>query len=165
MLLLRLVLWALAAVGFVVLLVVAFLVGRWTAGGEEAAPAPAQASAPAAPGGMLRLLGGVLAGLAVSVAFALVLLAWFARYARVAPRLEEFRARLARALSVELPRDAKMTDVPCHSWFLPTMLKNAGVEFLHLGSNAMSSGPGGVWNESHSDANGIAPSTHTIRSR
>jgi hypothetical protein len=53
----------------------------------------------------------------------------------------DFSSRLARGLGVELPRDAKMTDVPSHSWILPTMLKHAGVEFLHLGSNRMSNGP------------------------
>ena len=34
-----------------------------------------------------------------------------------------------------------MTDVPCHSWILPTLLKHAGVNFLHLGCNAASSSP------------------------
>ncbi len=56
-------------------------------------------------------------------------------------RATDFSSRLARGLSLELPKDAKMTDVPCHSWILPTMLKHAGVDFLHLGSNSMSSGP------------------------
>ena len=50
-------------------------------------------------------------------------------------------SRLARAVSLPLPRDAKMTDVPCHSWILPTLLRNAGVEFLHLGCNSASSSP------------------------
>ncbi len=52
-----------------------------------------------------------------------------------------FSSRLARSMNLELPRDAKMTDVPCHSWILPTLLKNAGVDFLHLGCNAASSSP------------------------
>ena len=52
-----------------------------------------------------------------------------------------FSSRLARMAAIELPRDAKMTDVPSHSWVLPTLLKHAGVEFLHLGSNRMSSNP------------------------
>ncbi|WP_052487248.1 DUF5054 domain-containing protein [Gordoniibacillus kamchatkensis] len=34
---------------------------------------------------------------------------------------------------------AKMTDVPGHTWMLPTLLKGAGIEFLHLGVNACSS--------------------------
>jgi alpha-mannosidase len=40
-----------------------------------------------------------------------------------------------------LSRDAKMTDVPEHSWILPTILANAGVRFLHLGCNAASQSP------------------------
>jgi len=42
---------------------------------------------------------------------------------------------------LELPRDAKMTDVPEHSWILPTVLANAGIKFLHLGCNAASQSP------------------------
>lgn len=33
------------------------------------------------------------------------------------------------------PLSAKMTDVPGHSWALPTILAGAGVRFLHLGCN------------------------------
>jgi alpha-mannosidase len=52
-----------------------------------------------------------------------------------------FASAVSRAVSIALPRDAKMTDVPCHSWFLPTLLKHAGIEFLHLGCNAASRSP------------------------
>jgi len=52
-----------------------------------------------------------------------------------------FSSRLSRAGGLPLPRDAKMTDVPCHSWILPTLLRQAGVEFLHLGCNAGSRSP------------------------
>lgn len=52
-----------------------------------------------------------------------------------------YSSRLSRELGLPLPRDAKMTDVPCHSWFIPTLLKNAGVDFLHLGCNAGSRSP------------------------
>ena len=52
-----------------------------------------------------------------------------------------FSSELCRANGKPLPRDAKMTDVPCHSWILPTLLKHAGVEFLHLGCNPASSSP------------------------
>ena len=52
-----------------------------------------------------------------------------------------FSSRLCRGLGLPLPRDAKMTDVPCHSWILPTLLRHAGVEFLHLGCNPASSSP------------------------
>ena len=45
--------------------------------------------------------------------------------------------------SYHLPpaRDAKLTDVPSHSRVLPTVLKNAGVDFLHLGCNPGSASP------------------------
>lgn len=49
-----------------------------------------------------------------------------------------FSARLARSVNAPLPRAAKMTDVPSHSWILPTLLRHAGIEFLHLGCNGMS---------------------------
>jgi alpha-mannosidase len=48
---------------------------------------------------------------------------------------------ISRAYSLELPTDAKMTDVPEHSWILATVLANAGVRFLHLGCNAASQSP------------------------
>lgn len=38
-------------------------------------------------------------------------------------------------------REAKLTDVPSHSRVLPTVLKNAGVDFLHLGCNPGSVSP------------------------
>ncbi len=38
-------------------------------------------------------------------------------------------------------RDAKLTDVPSHSRVLPTLLKNAGIDFLHLGCNPGSISP------------------------
>ena len=46
-----------------------------------------------------------------------------------------FSSKLSRKYGLELPRDAKMTDVPCHVWFLPTLLKHAGVDFFHFGCN------------------------------
>jgi len=46
-----------------------------------------------------------------------------------------FSSRLARENGKELPRDAKVTDVVCHSWVLPTILRHAGIEFLHIGAN------------------------------
>ncbi len=52
-----------------------------------------------------------------------------------------FATRLSRDTGLALPRDAKMTDVPCHSWILPTLLKHAGIDFLHLGCNSASSSP------------------------
>ena len=38
-----------------------------------------------------------------------------------------FSSRLSRELGLALPRDAKMTDVPGHTWMLPTLLRHAGV--------------------------------------
>ena len=52
-----------------------------------------------------------------------------------------FSTDLARRLGQPFPRDAKMTDVPSHSWILPTLLHHAGVDFLHLGCNPASSSP------------------------
>ncbi len=52
-----------------------------------------------------------------------------------------FSSDLSRRGGLPLPRDAKMTDVPCHSWIMPTLLRRAGVEFLHLGCNSGSSSP------------------------
>jgi alpha-mannosidase len=52
-----------------------------------------------------------------------------------------FSSRLSREAGLPLPREAKMTDVPSHSWILPTLLTAAGVDFLHLGCNAASSSP------------------------
>ena len=40
-----------------------------------------------------------------------------------------------------LPIDAKQTDVPGHSWVLPTLLNNAGIKFLHIGCNPASRSP------------------------
>lgn len=39
------------------------------------------------------------------------------------------------------PKDAKMTDVPGHTWAVPSLLKKAGVEFLHLGCNPATTPP------------------------
>lgn len=46
-----------------------------------------------------------------------------------------YSASLMRSFGKKYPTAAKMTDVPEHSWILPTLLKNAGVNFLHLGCN------------------------------
>ena len=40
---------------------------------------------------------------------------------------------IARRHGRPLPRDAKTTDVPGHSWILPTLLTHAGVKFYHMG--------------------------------
>jgi hypothetical protein len=49
-----------------------------------------------------------------------------------------FSTRLAHRYGLPLPIGAKMTDVPSHSWVMPTLLANAGVKFLQLGFNGTS---------------------------
>jgi hypothetical protein len=52
-----------------------------------------------------------------------------------------FASQLARTVGKPLSTGAKMTDVPSHSWILPTLLTHAGVKFLHLGCNPASATP------------------------
>ena len=52
-----------------------------------------------------------------------------------------YSTNLSQAAGLEPPRDAKMTDVPCHSWIVPTLLVHAGIRFMHEGSNSGSSDP------------------------
>ena len=52
-----------------------------------------------------------------------------------------FSSELSRRFGQAPARDAKMTDVPSHSWIVPTVLKHAGVDFLHLGCNSASASP------------------------
>ena len=47
----------------------------------------------------------------------------------------EFSTRLSRENGLPLPRAAKMTDVPEHTWIMPTLLKHAGVDFFQVGCN------------------------------
>lgn len=46
-----------------------------------------------------------------------------------------FSSQIAREYGHKLPIAAKMTDVPAHSWLLPTLLHHAGVKFLQIGCN------------------------------
>lgn len=52
-----------------------------------------------------------------------------------------FSSDLARKYGIQMPISAKMTDVPSHSWVLPTLLSHAGIEFLQLGCNPASQYP------------------------
>ncbi len=52
-----------------------------------------------------------------------------------------FSSQIARDLGQPLPIAGKMTDVPSHSWVLPTLLHHAGIRFLHLGCNGGSQYP------------------------
>lgn len=49
--------------------------------------------------------------------------------------------RISRDYGLPLPIAAKMTDVPSHSWVMPTLLAHAGVKFLHIGCNPASQYP------------------------
>ncbi|MCS2405294.1 hypothetical protein NXY31_11760 [Bacteroides salyersiae] len=46
-----------------------------------------------------------------------------------------YSSMLARQYGLALPTDAKMTDVPGHTWILPTILHHAGIKFFHMGAN------------------------------
>ena len=52
-----------------------------------------------------------------------------------------FADNINRKYGLEPARDAKFTDVPEHSWVIPTLLKNAGVDILHIGCNPGSASP------------------------
>ena len=52
-----------------------------------------------------------------------------------------FSAQIDRNYGLPLARSAKMTDVPEHSWVMPTLLKHAGIDFLQLGCNPASQYP------------------------
>ena len=49
-----------------------------------------------------------------------------------------FSSAAARTYGHPLPLAAKMSDVPSHSWVIPTLLAHAGIKFLHMGCNAAS---------------------------
>lgn len=51
-----------------------------------------------------------------------------------------YASSLARRYGLPLPTDAKMTDVPAHTWVLPTILRHAGVTFFHMGGNPTNRG-------------------------
>ncbi len=52
-----------------------------------------------------------------------------------------YSSQINRKAGLPLPIDAKQTDVPSHSWALPTILTNAGIKFLHIGCNPASPSP------------------------
>jgi hypothetical protein len=47
-----------------------------------------------------------------------------------------FSSKVSRQYNLPLPIAAKMTDVPSHSWIIPTLLYHAGIKFLHIGVNS-----------------------------
>ncbi len=52
-----------------------------------------------------------------------------------------YSSKIAHDYGRPLPISAKMTDVPSHSWILPTLLNHAGIKFLQLGCNPASQYP------------------------
>lgn len=52
-----------------------------------------------------------------------------------------YNTRINRMYGLPLSREAKLTDVPSHSRVIPTLLKNAGVDILHIGCNPGSISP------------------------
>lgn len=52
-----------------------------------------------------------------------------------------YSSALNRTYGFPLTRGAKLTDVPSHSWVLPTLLTQAGVKILHIGCNPGSVSP------------------------
>lgn len=52
-----------------------------------------------------------------------------------------YSSRICRSYGLPLTISAKMTDVPSHSWALPTLLNHAGIKFLQLGCNPASQYP------------------------
>ena len=52
-----------------------------------------------------------------------------------------FSSKINKSFGLPVARDAKLTDVPSHSRVLPTLLKNAGIDFLHIGCNPGSASP------------------------
>lgn len=52
-----------------------------------------------------------------------------------------YSSKINREAGLPLPIDAKQTDVPSHSWILPTILVNSGIKFLHIGCNPASRSP------------------------
>ncbi|WP_322389844.1 hypothetical protein, partial [Clostridium perfringens] len=56
-------------------------------------------------------------------------------------RSMNYSSEIARKYGKDLPISGKMTDVPEQSWILPTLLKHAGIEFLHLRCNPASTPP------------------------
>jgi len=49
--------------------------------------------------------------------------------------------KISSEVGIPMSRSGKMTDVPSHSWILPTLLKNAGIDFLHIGVNPTNERP------------------------
>jgi alpha-mannosidase len=52
-----------------------------------------------------------------------------------------YSSSVCKQYGLPIPIAAKMTDVPSHSWIMPTLLHHAGIKFLHIGVNPASQYP------------------------
>ena len=52
-----------------------------------------------------------------------------------------YTSAISRKYGLPMTISAKMTDVPSHSWIMPTLLHHAGIKFLQLGCNPASQYP------------------------
>ena len=52
-----------------------------------------------------------------------------------------YASDINRKYGLPLSREAKLTDVPSHSHVIPALLRNAGVDILHIGCNPGSASP------------------------
>jgi alpha-mannosidase len=52
-----------------------------------------------------------------------------------------YSSAITRKYGLPMTISAKMTDVPGHSWIMPTLLHHAGIQFLQLGANPASQYP------------------------
>ncbi len=52
-----------------------------------------------------------------------------------------FNKNVSKKMGIPMSRSGKMTDVPSHSWIWPTVLKHAGMDFLHIGVNPVNERP------------------------
>lgn len=52
-----------------------------------------------------------------------------------------YNTAINKKYDTPISREAKLTDVPSHSRVIPTLLKNAGVDILHIGCNPGSTAP------------------------
>jgi alpha-mannosidase len=52
-----------------------------------------------------------------------------------------FSSRITRQYGLPPARDGKMTDVPSHSWIMPTLLTHANINFMQIGGGLVNHGP------------------------
>lgn len=52
-----------------------------------------------------------------------------------------FNKAISEDLDIPMSRSGKLTDIPSHSWIWPTIFKNAGMDFLQIGTNPTNERP------------------------